>query len=54
MANNQIQKYADMINLQMAAEAFWWDWNRLGKEFLDIAKDGNTARVGRTRMRYAA
>jgi hypothetical protein len=42
MANKQIQNYADMVNLQMAAEAFWEDWNSLGKEFFDIAKDGNT------------
>ncbi len=41
MANEQIQKYENMVNLQMAAEAFWEDWNRLDKEFLDIAKDGN-------------
>jgi hypothetical protein len=23
MANGKIQQYADMVNLQMAAEAFW-------------------------------
>lgn len=43
MANNQIQQYADMVNLQMAAEAFW------GSKLLNeegVLAQGNTAYVG--------
>ena len=41
MANKEIQKYARMVNLQMAAEAFWQDI-QIGRDILDVATRGNT------------
>lgn len=42
MANQQIAAYAEMVNLQMAAEAFWSQMAR-GSTARDVARAGNTA-----------